>query len=173
MSAVSCVFLTISSCLPCYLGTIRSIWRAGLSCACRTVVQRQRGAESGESREPPHHRILHGQRSQRSKLDQRPDIQGGSVNLSRICQRMSIRSLRTSGETIHGSSGANNPETIDELQLLDIPGHSARSPGTSARGDIFWRSEIVGRVSSELTAAPTVNDQGPRRHIMVWAVCKI
>jgi len=91
---------------------------------------------------------VHGQRSQRSKFDPQPDIPGGPVDLSRICQRMSIGSLRTSGETIRGPSGANNPETIDELQLLDIPEHSAQSPGTSARGDAFWRSEIVGRVRS-------------------------
>ena len=116
------------------------------------------------------HGIVHGQRSQRSKFDQWPDIPGGSVNLSRICQGMSIRSLRTSGETIHGSSGANNPETIDELQLLDIPGHSARSPGTSARGDVFWRSEIVGRVvkdsGSNCSCIPTTS-------LSPWARSKI
>jgi len=51
---------------------------------------------------------------------------------------------------------SDNPETIPQLQLLDILGRPTRSPGTSAGQDVSWRSEIVGRVGSAYTLVHTV-----------------
>ena len=43
----------------------------------------------------------------------------------------------------------NSPETVPHLHLSDILGYPTRSPGTSTEGDVFWSSQIIGRVPFE------------------------